>query len=210
MSTTMDINEWVGSQEDIKNTSSMLRHFRAKHENVQNIPSTSQSTRSLETKKQKIDEALINMIVKDSQPFSIVDDAGFREFEAQQNPSTSTYTQPPEPEPAGTSSGLWDLLDSDVGESRQIKSSTADATVEVQQYLSDPNITHTEDPLRFWDMQQAVYPHLYELAVQFLCTPASSVPCEWVFSKAGEVMNKKRNQLSPRTVEQILFLNKNL
>nr|XP_023652308.1 uncharacterized protein LOC111835835 [Paramormyrops kingsleyae] len=85
-----------------------------------------------------------------------------RSQEAQQNPSTSTYTQPPEPEPAGTSSGtamatgLWDLLDSDVGESRRIKSSTADATVEVRQYLSDPNIPRTEGPLRFWNMQQAV------------------------------------------------------
>ena len=29
---------------------------------------------------QMIDNALVNMIVKDSQPFTIVDDAGFREF----------------------------------------------------------------------------------------------------------------------------------
>ncbi len=87
---------------------------------------------------------------------------------------------------------------------------TADATVEVQRYLSDPNIPRTEDPLHLWATQKAVYPHLHCLALEFLCTPASSVPCERIFSKAGEVVNKKRNRLSPRSVEQVLFLNKNL
>ncbi|KAG9261818.1 zinc finger BED domain-containing protein 4-like [Astyanax mexicanus] len=86
---------------------------------------------------------------------------------------------------------------------------TADATVEVQRYLSDPIIPRTEDPLRFWASQKNVYPHLYHLALEFLCTPASSVPCERIFSKAGEVVTKKRNQLNPSTVEKILFLNKN-
>ena len=33
-------------------------------------------------------------------------------------------------------------------------------------------------------------------------TPASSVPCERIFSKAGEVVSKKRNRLSPGTVEK--------
>ena len=49
---------------------------------------------------------------------------------------------------------------------------------------------------------------LYILSLKFLCTPASSVPCERVFSKAGEVVSKKRNRLSPKVLEQILFLNK--
>ena len=43
----------------------------------------------------------------------------------------------------------------------------------------------------------------------YLCAPSSSVPCEGVFPKAGEVSSKKRNRLNPSTVKQILFLNKN-
>ncbi|KAG9272805.1 zinc finger BED domain-containing protein 4-like isoform X1 [Astyanax mexicanus] len=137
--------------------------------------------------------------------------------EQQNTPSTSSATSQPQLEATVASSsttpstgeGLWDLLDSHVVETRRVRNATADATVEVQRYLSDPIIPRTEDPLRFWASQKNVYPHLYHLALEFLCTPASSVPCERIFSKAGEVVTKKRNQLNPSTVEKILFLNKN-
>ena len=86
---------------------------------------------------------------------------------------------------------------------------TSDANVEVQRYLAEANLGRNEDPLEYWGRQKGLYPNLYKLAVAFLSTPASSVPCERVFSKAGEVVSKKRNRLSPKTVEKILFLNKN-
>nr|XP_055033929.1 zinc finger BED domain-containing protein 4-like [Misgurnus anguillicaudatus] len=105
--------------------------------------------------------------------------------------------------------GLWDLLDLRVMETRKVKSATANATIEVQRYLSEPNIPRSENPLQFWQQHKHIYPHLYMLAVSFFCSPASSVPCERVFSKAGKVVSKKRNGLSPSTVEKILFLNKN-
>lgn len=38
------------------------------------------NTKPTQTRQQVVDAALVNMIVKDSQPFSIVDDAGFRQF----------------------------------------------------------------------------------------------------------------------------------
>ncbi|MEQ2284728.1 hypothetical protein AMECASPLE_024516 [Ameca splendens] len=43
----------------------MLRHYRAKHENTQ-PPATNQGSR-----KQELDEALVDFIVKDSQPFTV-------------------------------------------------------------------------------------------------------------------------------------------
>lgn len=43
------------------------------------------------TRKKELDEALVSMIVKDTQPFSIVEDAGFREFVAKLDP---TYVLP--------------------------------------------------------------------------------------------------------------------
>ena len=90
-----------------------------------------------------------------------------------------------------------------------VKSTTANATVEVQRHLSEPNIPRSEDPLQFWAQHKHVYPHLYVLAHNILYTPASSVPCELVFSKAGIVVSKKGNRLSPGTVEKVIFLNKN-
>ncbi|XDV31713.1 hypothetical protein PO909_002676 [Leuciscus waleckii] len=117
-----------------------------------------------------------------------------------ERPSTSSSTQ---------GGNLWLLLDSAVDQHKQSSNATSDAIVEVDKYLSETNIQRTQDPLEYWRMQKQVYPHLYTLALQFLCTPASSVPCERVFSKAGEVLSKRRNRLSPKTMKQLLFLNKN-
>ena len=91
----------------------------------------------------------------------------------------------------------------------QTQNLTVDVNIEVQRYMMEPNIGRLEDPLQYWERQKHIYPHLYDLATKFLCTPASSVPCERVFSKAGEILSKKRNRLSPATVEKLLFLNKN-
>ncbi|XP_027859163.1 uncharacterized protein LOC114135785 isoform X1 [Xiphophorus couchianus] len=67
-------------------TSSMIRHYTAKHGAVVNQGKANKGDR-----KRELDEALVNMLVKDSQPFSIVDDCGFKEFVALLDP---TYTLP--------------------------------------------------------------------------------------------------------------------
>lgn len=45
---------------------------------------------------------------------------------------------------------------------------TADATVEVQKYLGEPNIKRLENPLEYWERQKQVYLNLYKLAVAFV------------------------------------------
>ncbi|XP_062872093.1 zinc finger BED domain-containing protein 4-like [Trichomycterus rosablanca] len=107
------------------------------------------------------------------------------------------------------SGDLWHLLDSNVGQSRQNSSAIVDATIEVDRYLSEVNLPRQEYPLMYWSKHKYIYPHLYKLAQMFLCIPASSVPCERVFSKAGEIVSKKRNRLNPNTVKKLIFLNKN-
>ncbi|XP_014907970.1 zinc finger BED domain-containing protein 1-like [Poecilia latipinna] len=52
----------------------MLRHYRAKHENE--VPDTPRITSA--SRKQMLDEALLNFIVKDYQPLSIVESEGFK------------------------------------------------------------------------------------------------------------------------------------
>jgi len=105
---------------------------------------------------------------------------------------------------------LWETLDRDASEARTARNATADATVEVQRYMTDPPLERSKDPLAYWMDHQNVYPNLFKLAKQFLCMPASSVPSERVFSKCGEIVSKKRNRLNPKTVEKIMYLNKNL
>lgn len=47
----------------------------------------------------------------------------------------------------------------------------------------------------------------FQQSLQFLCTPASSVPCEQAFSKDGELAPKKRNRFKTKTLGKIIFKN---
>ncbi|KAI4809286.1 hypothetical protein KUCAC02_018186, partial [Chaenocephalus aceratus] len=73
------------------NTSSMLRHYRAIHENKEGHGGG--PAKVMPTRKQDLDEALVKLIVKDTQPFSVVEDVGFRAFVALLDPNYVTPTR---------------------------------------------------------------------------------------------------------------------
>jgi hypothetical protein len=79
--------------------------------------------------------------------------------------------------------------------------------VAVNQYLEMPYLERKEDPLAFWDERKHLMPGLAKMANKYLCIPATSVPSERLFSKAGLVTNDRRNRLNPKKLDQILFLN---
>ncbi|XP_046894665.1 zinc finger BED domain-containing protein 4-like isoform X2 [Hypomesus transpacificus] len=108
------------------------------------------------------------------------------------------------------SGGLWEMFDSKVGETQSVQSSTADAAVEVQRYLSDTYLHRGENPMHYWERHSKVYPHLFSLARKYLSVPASALPCHRLFTKAGEVFNKRRSCLSMNAVEHIMLLNEGL
>ncbi|CAF96613.1 unnamed protein product [Tetraodon nigroviridis] len=93
--------------------------------------------------------------------------------------------------------------------SRANSNVTTDAVVEVQRCISEANTPRSQDPLQYWQTQRLHYPNLYTLAMKFPCTPSSSVPCERVFSKAGEMVSKRRNRLGTNMLKQLMFWNKN-
>ncbi|KAI2665831.1 E3 SUMO-protein ligase ZBED1 [Labeo rohita] len=72
----------------------MLRHLRSRHPNAlaNETPTTEHhSATTGEGRKKELDDALINMIVKDLQPFSIMEDEGFKAFVNKLDP---TYVLP--------------------------------------------------------------------------------------------------------------------
>ncbi|XP_057216891.1 zinc finger BED domain-containing protein 6-like [Triplophysa rosa] len=73
------------------------------------------------------------------------------------------------------SNSLWDHLDSHV-DAQRVSNCTASAIAEVQRYLKDKLLPRMEDPLKYWLLHKAAYPYLYRVALQYLSTPASSVP----------------------------------
>ncbi|KAG7474016.1 zinc finger BED domain-containing protein 4-like [Solea senegalensis] len=196
------------------NTSSMLRHYRALHES-------------------KEDTRALSRQVKDTQPFSIVEDVGFRAFVSKRDPNyvlptrqalkamveakyesakekakakvekakarklvgffrSSTTAKsnksyriykatdlrvcyhykgkqsrediPPRLLPLDvTGVANWRRLDTSVMEAKRSQYVTAHATVEVQRYLSEPNIGRLENPLEYWERQKLLYTNLHLL-----------------------------------------------
>ena len=123
-----------------------------------------------------------------------------------EEPSTSTQTSTE----TVVDSELWGTFDRKVAEASSLRSTTVEATAEMRLYLQEKNITRHDDPLIWWKEHATHYPHLQQLARKYLCIPATSVPAERLFSKAGELISKRRLCLKPKNVNMLLFLNKNL
>jgi len=60
--------------------------------------------------------------------------------------------------------------------------------------------------LQWWKIHESEYPELSQLARKFLATPATTVPCERLFSMAGHLINKRRSTLSPERANELLCL----
>ena len=122
----------------------------------------------------------------------------------------------PEPEAADSQparkkpSQLWEEFDKRVEETDTRVSVTTNATIEKQQYFQHKNLPRESNPLQWWKENSMHLPLLQELAKKYLCVPGTSVPAERVFSKAGELVTARRNALKPKSVDMVLFLNKNL
>ena len=73
-------------------------------------------------------------------------------------------------------------------------------------YLQMPNLQLDSNPLEFWKKNKENWYELHNLAMRFLTTPATSVPCERLFSSVGKTITDKRSSLKPKTVNCISFL----
>lgn len=80
---------------------------------------------------------------------------------------------------------------------------------ELLHYLSIPLLERDDDPLKWWESNKHIYPSLIQYVRKYHCIVASSVPSERVFSKAGQMIVPKRNQIGGAQLNKILFLNMN-
>uniref|UniRef100_A0A4Y0BIY4 BED-type domain-containing protein n=1 Tax=Anopheles funestus TaxID=62324 RepID=A0A4Y0BIY4_ANOFN len=80
------------------------------------------------------------------------------------------------------------------------------AKLELDEYLKMDCIELTEDPLCWWKTYEPKFPALYQVVQNLFCIPATSVPCERIFSKRGQIYAEKRSKLVPKKMSQILFL----
>jgi len=109
-----------------------------------------------------------------------------------------------------TSSSIWKQFDEQVSSVLGQNNPSVASIIELDKYLSENLLNRQQDPLKWWSDRKLLYPRLYEMVKRRLCVPATSVPSERVFSKAGMVLNNKRTRLTTDKVEKIIFIQSNM
>ena len=70
-------------------------------------------------------------------------------------------------------------------------------------------VVETKDVFSWWNENKFRYPNIFQFVKKYLILPATSVSSERVFSKAGEIILAKRNRLSRKRANELIFLNMN-
>jgi len=122
----------------------------------------------------------------------------------QQTSASSTAPIPNE------SSDIWKEFDQTVTNVIGGHNTGAAGIIELDKYLNEALINRHDNPLLWWSERKKIYPRMYELVKRRLCLMATSVPCERLFSKAGQVVTDRRSRLESKKISQILFLNHNM
>ncbi|CAF3864395.1 unnamed protein product, partial [Rotaria sp. Silwood1] len=78
---------------------------------------------------------------------------------------------------------------------------------EVIEYMkSKVNYEKDEDVLSWWKKHSCLYPQLSRLAAALLSIPSSSASSERIFSEAGRILEARRQQLNPESLDSLVFL----
>ncbi|GFR84459.1 zinc finger BED domain-containing protein 4 [Elysia marginata] len=113
--------------------------------------------------------------------------------------------------PVCSTSGLWSKYDAKV---KTILATSTKSSVqpdmELRRFKEEQPIPRHEDPLQWWQSFSQSSPRMGKLARKYLSCPATSVPSERLFSKAGELVCQRRAAIGENNIDMVLFLNKNL
>ena len=81
---------------------------------------------------------------------------------------------------------------------------------ELDRYISAPLPETSINPYKWWTEHKHLYPHVATLARNKMSIPATSLPSERLFSKAGTVISDRKTRLKPENTEKLIFLSKNI
>lgn len=78
---------------------------------------------------------------------------------------------------------------------------------EFKHYLSQAVVHLKYDPVLNWQEQKSsIYHHVHPIAMMYMSIVGSSVPCERLFSIAGNIASDERNRFDPKRLDRLLFL----
>lgn len=76
----------------------------------------------------------------------------------------------------------------------------------VERYRAEPTIDIEDCPQKWWSKHEGAHSEMAYLARMYLATPATSIPCERLFSLSGHVFQNKRAALSSQNVKMHVCL----
>jgi hypothetical protein len=77
---------------------------------------------------------------------------------------------------------------------------------EINEYFNLAQEPERTDVINWWKTHENSFLCLSNFAFDILCIPATSVPSERIFSKAGDLITKKRNKLSENSIRSVMCL----
>ena len=105
----------------------------------------------------------------------------------------------PAPPVAKKSYSLWKDFDEEEAETadsqKNVTGPVSAIEVEMNLYRETARVNRFEDPMKWWRQHSNVMPKLARLAKRHIGIPATSVPSERVFSKAGKLVSARRSRL---------------
>ena len=83
------------------------------------------------------------------------------------------------------------------------------ARKELELYRALPAELTTTNPAEWWWERRGTFPILFDMACNYTCVQASSIPTERIFSTAGDTISQERACLAPEKADMLIFLKKN-
>ena len=128
----------------------------------------------------------------------------------------NSHTRREQPTPSTSKDTENDIFSDDDSEDESELTSTNDLSkrisLEIDRF-SHINLKreqkHNIRLISWWQERKEEYPYLFKAVRAMLCTPATSVPCERIFSEAGYISRAKRSRILPENLDKILFIKKN-
>jgi len=77
-------------------------------------------------------------------------------------------------------------------------------------YYQEPELDALANPLVWWKAKKDSYPILAKIARKLLARPSTSVPCERLWSEAGNIVNDLRTCLDPDSLSMLTFIQHNV
>ncbi|XP_060855262.1 E3 SUMO-protein ligase ZBED1-like [Metopolophium dirhodum] len=96
-----------------------------------------------------------------------------------------------------------------IAEKSKNRTVTANSIIYLKEYMERPNTNNDMDSLIFWNINNDSLGTIPTCAKKILCVPATSVPSERIFSKAGIVVSDRRSRLKAKNLNMLIFINQN-